>query len=161
VKPHSLPVALRARREEPQLFFDCEEPYTVFDLPVVDLQSSVTRIATTNFGRRNWWKPSRHAENTARFEARFCGSARAGQGFAHCARRWRGLDAGLRASHEWQLSKPAEVSTEGTCQVSTVAHSARSRCRIDTVSRCSGLSLMTLRTNRFAIWRSTGTLSTR
>ena len=51
--------------------------------------------------------------NPAASTCGFCGSARPRQGFARCARRWRGLDPDLRASHGGHLSKRRGVSKKG------------------------------------------------
>src|SRR4051795_4816047 len=67
---------------------------------------------TTASARQGSWKPTSHAneEEPAASTCGFCGSARPRQGFARCARRWRGLDPDLRASHGGHLSKRRGVS---------------------------------------------------
>ena len=56
---------------------------------------------------------SPNEKQAAASTCRFCGSARPRQGFARCARRWRGLDPDLRTSHGGHLSKRRDVSKKG------------------------------------------------
>jgi hypothetical protein len=135
VKPDSPLVALRARREEPQLLFDGEEPYALLTCrgryPLVD-------DADRNYKRREAerMEPTHRAkEKQARFEVRILWKRSAASRLRSLRSPLRGLDADLRASHGWHLSKRAEVSTAGTCTVWTIAHNARTPWRIDTVSR--------------------------
>ena len=85
----------------------------VLDLPLLDHLIVGDEHGISASARPVRWEPLPQAGDDGHAAAstcEFCGSARPRQGFARCARRWRGLDSDLRTSHGGHLSKRRGIS---------------------------------------------------